>query len=87
MFRSGTGTSVVLQTETTLYNWVRPITSVDCGLQPGKIKADGFVFAGVENWKSLCKTPYVMDPIVQGIYATTAGVSGQDLKLDKKPPT
>ena len=58
----------------------------ECGLQPGNIKADGFAFAGEHNWKALQKTPYVMDPMVQGLYVTTAAVSGQDLKLARKPP-
>ena len=38
------------------------------------------------NWKAQQKTPYVMDPMVTGVYVTTAAVAGQDLKLAKDPP-
>ena len=55
------------------------------GLQPGKIKPDGFAFVGSRNWKAMQKTPYVMDPMVKGIYVTTAAVAGQELELDGKP--
>ena len=57
-----------------------------CGAMPGSVKADGFAFAGEANWKALQKTPYIMDPMVDGVYVTTAAVAGQDLKLAKEPP-
>ena len=58
----------------------------ECGAMPGQIKADGYAFAGERNWKALQKTPYVMDPMVEGMYVTTAAVAGQDLKLASEPP-
>ena len=57
------------------------------GRQPGKVKADGFAFAGEQNWKAVVKTKYGMDPIVQVIYTTMVAIAGQDLKLDGEPPT
>ena len=47
------------------------------GSAPGEIKAYGYAFAGEENWKALQRTPYVMDPMVDGLYVTTAAVAGR----------
>ena len=62
-------------------------TNDQFGHLPGKVKADGFAYVGEKGWKAMEKTRYVMDPMVQGIYVTSAAVQGQDLKLAKDPPS
>ena len=61
-------------------------TDDEFGHEAGEVKADGYAFVGEQNWLALEKTPYVMDPMCQGVYITTAAVRGQDLKLAKDPP-
>ena len=62
-------------------------TTVDeLGWEPGLVQGDGFAYVGEKNWQALDRTKYLLEPMCQGAYITTAAISGQDLKLTGAPP-
>ena len=63
-----------------------PTRSVRASLGDKPVLADGEACVGEHNWTVFKRTPYLLEPLTQECYVTTAALQGSDVKAGKTLP-